>query len=608
MNQIEQLHSQLIVHGLLGETITVAKVVAFCSLSGAGDLIHGRKVFDALPKRNRFMWNCIIRGFSMKDHRETLVLHRRMLSAGFTPNGFTLPFVLKSCATGSASSETQMVHSLIFKLGFESQVFVMNALVHAYTMCGSVERARKVFDEIPQRNIVSWNSMINGYSQLGNLREAFGLFKVMRDSGLKPDGFTFVTLLSVCSQTGNLKFGLLVHHLIIVAGVDTCLIMGNALVDMYGKCRELNAATSCFESMPKKNVVTWTSMVCALAKHGMIDRARCLFDEMPNKSLISWNAMLSSYVQCSRCRESLLLFQQMINSGVIPDDASLVTVLSVCSQIGDLIIGKQVHDYISANIVNPSVTLYNAIIDMYAKCGLLNIALQLFSSTLTKSVVSWNVIIGAAAMHGHANAAIDHFEQMVAAGFPPDGITFTGLLSACSHAGLLEIGEHYFNTMNHVYKVPYEIEHYACMVHLYGRGGQLKEAVKLIRSMPMKPDVVVWGALLGACRIHGNVRIGNKILKHLLEMEQCNAGTYVLMSNIYSEARRWEDMKKLRKLMKIKGIKKDAGISLIEINGVVNEFLVDDMRHERAEEIYISLDRLTHHLMSTKAYISEHIT
>nr|UPT49596.1 pentatricopeptide repeat protein AaPPR930 [Agave angustifolia] len=419
----------------------------------------------------------------------------------------------------------------------------------------------------------------------------------MRDLGLEPDGFTLASLLSVCPQMGKIELDRFPHQYMAVSGVDVDLILGSALVDMYGKCRELCIAQMCLDKMPARNVVSSTCLVCAYAKYGPVDLARSWFDRMLERSIVSWNAMISCYVRHGFYQQGIDLYAHMQNLRVPPDEATLVNVLSACSQTGNLIAGKKTHDYICENLVDPSITLLNSIVDMYSKCGHVDIALVNFNKMKKKNVVSWNVIIGALAMHGRGPDAVELFRCMVGEGFSPDGITFVGLLSACSHGGLLEFGRHYFEAMRRVYKIPHELEHYACMVDLLGRGGQLDEAVELIRSMPMKPDVVIWGALLGACRIHGNVVIGKQVMKHVLELEPYSGGLYVLLSNLFCETQRWEDVKQIRKLMKERGIRKGKATSLIEINGDVYEFMVEDMSHENSSRIYSLLDALTDHLM-----------
>ncbi|KAK6924296.1 Pentatricopeptide repeat [Dillenia turbinata] len=317
----------------------------------------------------------------------------------------------------------------------------------------------------------------------------------MREFGVLPDEFTFTSLLSVSAQTCDLDLGRFVHLCMEVNGVGSDLHVKNALVDMYGKCGQLDIARYIFEQMHNKNVITWTSMLNAYAKHGLIDFAQQCFDQMPMKNVVSWNCMMSCFVQEGRCREAYNLFCRMCNSGVSPDENSLISILSASSQLGDLVMGKEIHGYILANNITPSVTLSNSLVDMYAKCGPVERALGIFFEMPKRNLVSWNVLIGALALHGRGSEAVDLFKGMVESGIKPDEITFTGLLSACSHS-----------------------------------------------------------------------------------------------------AGRWDDVKKIRKLMNDHTIEKCRAISSIEIDGCVCQFMVDDRRHESWDSIQIMLDQLNDHL------------
>lgn len=599
MRELKHLHAQIILHSLTGEKLTLGKLISFCAVSDAGDLRYARLIFDQVIEPNKFMYNSLIRGYSKSDDQvNSLLLYSKMIDSGLSPNEFTLPFVLKVCAGKSAYWDAVVVHGQAMKLGFGSQVCVQNALINAYVVCGLTQCARKVFDDIPEKTLVSWNSMIGGYSRIGCCKEAFLLFRNMRELQLEPDKFTLVNLLSVCSHGCDLDMGRYVHHYIEVTGIEIDQIVKNSLLDMYVKCGSLHSAQTVFDRMPDKNVVSWTSICSAYAKSGLVEFAQAFFDKMPLKNVVSWNTIISCFVREGRFKEALDLFHKMLNSSMVPDEATLVCILSACSQIGDLAIGKEAHKYISNSSIKPSITLLNSLMDMYAKCGALGIAINLFLEIPEKNVVSWNVIIGSLALHGCGLKAIGMFEEMQADGIWPDELTFTGLLSACSHSGLVDTGQHYFDRMTFIYSISPEIEHYACMIDLLGRGGYLEEAIRLIRVMPMKPDVVIWGALLGACRIHANVEIGKLILKQLLELEPHSSGLYVLLSNIFCEAQRWEDVKKIRKLMKDGGVMKVRAISFIEIDGFVHEFVVEDKRHELSGCIYTMLDQLTDHLKS----------
>ncbi|XP_024931960.3 pentatricopeptide repeat-containing protein At2g29760, chloroplastic-like isoform X2 [Ziziphus jujuba] len=551
MSELKQLHAQIIIRSLTNENLTLGKLISFCAVSDAGDLRYARLIFDQV------------------------------------------------CAGKSAYWDAVVVHGQAVKLGFGSQVCVQNALINVYVVCGLVQCAQKVFDDIPEKTLVSWNSMFGGYSRIGCCKEAFLLFRKMRELQLEPDKFTMVNLLSVCSHGCDLDLGRYVHHYIEVTGMEIDQIVKNSLLDMYVKCGSLHSAQTVFDRMSDKNVVSWTSICNAYAKSGLVEFAQEFFNKMPLKNVVSWNTMISCFVREGRFKEALDLFHKMLSTSVVPDEATLVCILSACSQIGDLVTGKETHKYISNSSIKPSITLLNSLMDMYAKCGALGIAMNLFLEIPEKNVVSWNVIIGALALHGCGPKAIGMFEEMKTDGIWPDEFTFTGLLSACSHSGLVDMGRYYFDRMTSVYSISPEIEHYACIIDLLGRGGHLEEAIRLIGEMPMKPDVVIWGALLGACRIHANVEIGKLILKQFLELEPHTSGLYVLLSNIFCEAQRWEDVKKIRKLMKDGGVIKTRAISFIEIDGCVHEFIVEDKRHVLSSYIYIMLDQLTDHLKST---------
>lgn len=519
-----------------------------------------------------------------------------MVTSGLSPNEFTVPFVIKACSFKPSYWELVIVHAHAIKLGMGSHACVENAFLSAYVACRLIQSARQLFDDISDRTLVSWNSMIAGYSKMGYCKEVILLFREMQNLGVEPDVFTLVSLLSVSSKNGNLDLGRFVHLYVVITGIEIDSIVTNTLIDMYAKCRHLQCAKNVFDRMVDKNVVSWTCMVNAYANHGLIDYALKVFNQMPVKNVVSWNSIICCHVQEGQYTEAVELFQRMCISGVMPDEATLVSILSCCSHMGDLALGKQVHNYICGNNITVSVTLYNSLIDMYAKCGAFQTAKDIFFGMPEKNIVSWNIIIGALALHGFGEETIEMFENMQASGLCPDEITFTGLLSACSHSGLVDMGRYYFDIMSSTFGISPDVAHYACMVDLLGRGGLLGEAMTLIQKMPMKADVVVWGALLGACRTCGNLEIGKQIMKQLLELGRYDSGLYVLLSNMYSESQRWDDMKKIRKIMDDSGIKKSRAISFIEIDGCCYQFMVDDKRHGASTSIYSLLDQLMGHL------------
>ncbi|XP_071735139.1 pentatricopeptide repeat-containing protein At2g22410, mitochondrial-like [Rutidosis leptorrhynchoides] len=597
MKKLKKIHAQIILHGLHQQTLTISKLISFCALSESGDLCYAHLVFDQMSQPNRHTYNSLIRGYAnSKVPINAINLYRRMSCFGISTNEFTYPFVLKACAVLCRLLDGVSVHVRVIKSGFESHVYVQNGLISVYCSCGDVRGSRKVFDDMVDKSLVSWNTMIGGYSKMGCIQEAFLLFWEMRELGVEPDDFTYVNLLSVCSQNCENILGRILHSYIVTTGARTDIYVQNAIIDMYSKCGNLHYAKTFFDRMISKNVVSWTSMVSAYAKYGQVESAKNLFNQMPLKNVVSWNSMISCYLQKGLYSEALGLYSDIFNAGLTPDESTLASVLSACGQLGDLKMGKNIHSYMRSKYVTPSVTLFNSLIDMYAKCGVLEASLSIFSDMPEKNLVSWNIMIGALALHGCGLESVELFERMCVSGIRPNEITFTGLLSACCHSGLTDIGKYYFDRMKSMYGVPHEIEHFACMIDLFGRVGLFGDAFKLIREMPMKPDVVVWGALLGACRIHGNVEIGKQILKHVLELEPCTSGVYMLVYNIFYEARRWQDVKNIRRLMKDQGIKKDKGVSSVEVNGRVYEFMVDDQRNELSSDVYELLDQLVYNL------------
>ncbi|KAI3412331.1 uncharacterized protein J3R85_017453, partial [Psidium guajava] len=532
---LKAIHAQIIFRGLADEILLLGKLISFSAVDNAGDLAYARYLFDKMREPNRFMYNSLIRGYSNgEDPLEAVLLYRQMTGSGISPNEFTLPFVLKACAGESLYWVSVLVHSQAVKLGFGFQVCVQNALITVYVSCGAVGDARKLFDELAARTLVS--------------------------------------------------------------SVEVDVIVSNSLLDMYAKCGDLRSAEAVFNKIPSKNVVSWTTMVNAYANHGYLALAQQCFDQMPKKNVVSWNSLISSYVQSGRSKEALNLFRRMCGTRVVPDETTLTAVLSACSHIGDAATGEEIYIYVSKSGIRPSVTLYNALMTMFGKCGEVHIAVDIFEKMNPRNLVSWNVAIGALALHGCGVEAIKLFEDMEASRIFPNEITFTGLLSACSHSGLTEMGRYYFQRMSSAYGISPEIEHYACLIDLLGRGGLLEEAHGLIRKMPMRPDIVIWGALLAACRTHHYWELGKFILKQLLELLPHSSGLCVLLSNLYTEARRWDDARKIRKIMNESGIAKCRAVSFVEVDGNVYEFMVDDKRGEMSSSLYLVLDQLTDHL------------
>ncbi|XP_034223567.1 pentatricopeptide repeat-containing protein At3g46790, chloroplastic-like [Prunus dulcis] len=328
------------------------------------------------------------------------------------------------------------------------------------------------------------------------------------------------------------------------------------------------------------------------AKCKVVDDARQLFDKMQNRDLVTWTVMIGAFAECRNADESLVLFDWMIEEGVVPDKVAMVTIVNACAKLGAMHRARLVHYYICRNKFSLDVILGTAMIDMYAKCGCIDSAREIFDRMQVKNVITWSAMIAAYGYHGHGRKAFDIFHLMLNSGVSPNVITFVSLLYACSHSGLIEEGLRIFSLMWDEFAVRADIKHYTCMVDLLGRAGRLDEALELVESMAVEKDERLWGALLGACRIHGNIDLAEKAVNSLLELQPENAGHYVLLSNIYARAGRWKDVAKMRDLMSQRRLKKVPGLTWIEVDNKTYQFSTGDRTHPRSEKIYAMLESL----------------
>ncbi|KAK9139144.1 hypothetical protein Scep_008825 [Stephania cephalantha] len=442
-----------------------------------------------------------------------------MLKRNVLPDNYTYPILVQACGS---SREGEEIHTHVLKLGFGSDVYVLNTMINMYFVCGEMGNARKLFEEGAVLDSVSWNSILAGYVRMGDVEEA----------------------------------------------------------------------TLIFKRMEEKNLISWNSMISGYMKCGSIEEARKLFDSMPERDVVSWSAMISGYAQHDRFVQTLELFNEMQRGEVRPDETTLVSVVSACAHLVALDQGKWTHAYITKNNFEINSVLGTTLIDMYMKCGCVENALEVFYGMKEMGVSSWNAIIVGLAMNGLVEESLEKFSEMSNHGVAPNEITFMGVLGACRHVGLVDEGRGYFNSMVQIYKVEPNVKHYGCMVDLLGRAGLLEEAEELIGTMPMAPDVATWGALLGACKKHGDTKMGERVGRRLIELQPDHDGFHVLLSNIYASKGRWEDVIEVRGIMRHQGVMKTPGCSLIEADGVVHEFLAGDTAHPLMEDIDRMLDEI----------------
>eukprot|EP00268_Persea_americana_P002959 TRINITY_DN10893_c0_g1_i1.p1 TRINITY_DN10893_c0_g1~~TRINITY_DN10893_c0_g1_i1.p1 ORF type:complete len:627 (+),score=102.52 TRINITY_DN10893_c0_g1_i1:102-1982(+) len=503
--------------------------------------------------------------------------------------------------------QVRQLHAQIYKTHLQNHNPVIKQLLQSYISFGALSNVLPTISQMQDPNVYVWNTAIKAYTIHGPFNIALHLYVEMLQHGTPPANFSFPVILKAIASLGALSQGQQVHACILKSGTQiTCdVFIANSLLNMYAKCDELEAVRQVFDTIPCPNVITFTALLDALARSGDMDGARAVFEEMPERNVFSWTAMLVGYVRNDMPERALLVFRRMQREGVRVDEVAVLSALSACARVGALELGRWIHDYAGRNRLRMGkVSLTNALIDMYAKCGEIDEALAVFNAMAEKSVVSWNVMISGLAIHGLGLEALQLFRKMHENGFEANEATFVGVLSSCSHNGLVEEGYRYFNAMHKVYGVKPNIRHYGCMVDLLGRAGQLKEALDLINSMPMEPNAVVWGALLAACRRQGDVELGEYAMRKLIQLEPESSGNYVLLSNAYAVSGRWDDSAKVRAMMRGVGVAKEPGCSWVEVKNMVHEFVAGDKSHPQSDNIYKVLNDLGERL-KTAGYVPD---
>ncbi|PSS11821.1 Pentatricopeptide repeat-containing protein [Actinidia chinensis var. chinensis] len=593
---VNQIHARLLTTGLITNTSLTTKLILSFSASPHIPLVRfARYLFfsrNSRPTRKTqfdpFLWNAVIKSFSHGDDpTEAFVVLCLMIENGVCADKFSISLVLKACARMGLFREGLQIHGLMRKFEFGSDVFLQNCLIGWYLRCGCVGFARQVFDRMPERDSVSFNSMIDGYVKCGSVDLARELFDVM--PAWMKNSVSWNSLISGYARSGD-EFN--VAWELFEKMHDRDLVSWNLMVNGCVRCGKMEIARALFDEMPKRDVVSWANMIHGYAKLGKVDIARALFNKMPERDVISCNAMMAGYVHNGFFKEALKLFRDLkCGANLSPDDTTLSIALSSIGQLGCIDEGVEIHYHIKENGFNLGGKLGVALIDMYAKCGSIENAMWVFKEVEEKKVDHWNAMIGGLAIHGWGELAFELFMEMAKRSVEPDDITFIGVLNACGHAGLVKEGMMCFELMRRVHKVEPKLQHYGCMVDILGRAGHLQEAMSFIEEMPIKPNDVVWRTLLSACKNHENFNIGVVAARLLIGLDSCNSSAYVLLSNIYASNAMWEDVRKVRTVMKEKDLKKIPGCSWIELEGVVHEFFAGDKSNPQVGETYSLLDQ-----------------
>ncbi|KAK9666004.1 hypothetical protein RND81_14G152800 [Saponaria officinalis] len=522
------------------------------------------QLFDEMPERDIVSYNTLIAAYADRgETRAAFGLFCGMREAGFEIDGFSL----SSMITGSSDDVLLVsgLHCLAVRGGYDCYVSVCNSLVSCYSKNGFLEEAKRVFCDMNGReDEVSWNAMIVAYGQNREGLKAVEMFMEMVKRGLYVDMYTLASVLTAFTSLEDRIGGLQFHAQLIKIGFNANPHVGSGLIDLYSKCGG-----------------------------DMFDCGK-IFDEIPNPDLVLWNTMISGFSQFEELsEEALICFKDMLRIGHRPDDCSFVCVISACSNSPSPSHGKQVHSLaIKSDIPCNRIAVNNALVAMYAKCGNLYDAKQLFDRMPEHNVVSLNTLIDGYSQHGFGNEALRLFNHMLESGVIPSNITFISVLSACAHTGKIQEGQMYFDMMKLKFGIEPEPEHYSCMIDMLSRAGKLSEAEQLIESMPYNPGKIGWAALLGACRKHGNIDLAVKAANHFLQIEPSNPAPYVMLANIYSDVGRWEDVARVRKLMRDRKLRKKPGCSWIELNKMVHVFVAEDASHPMIKEIYEYLDEV----------------
>lgn len=542
--------------------VQTAVVDMYVKCNQLGD---AHNVFERMPVRDVAAWNSMIVGFAQSGFPDKVFcLFRRMRFAGIQPDSVTVMGLTQATTLHSKNVELlKAVHSLGIRIGLDADITIANTWIGAYAKCCDLDLAKVVFDgiDLGVRTVVSWNSMIAAYSNFEKFLDGLTCYKRMLLGGHIPDSSTIVGLLSSCAEPEALLQGALVYCHGIQLGCDSDISVVNTLISMYSKC-------------------------------GDIFSARHLFDIMPCRTCVTWNVMIRGYAEKGNLVEALELFDTMEAAGLKPDLVTMLSLILGCGQTGSLELGRWTNDYAFSNGLRHNTVVFNALIDMYAKCGSMNEARELFYVMPEKTVVSWTTMISGCALNGEVKEALDLFNTMLELGFKPNHITFLAVLQACSHAGLLEKGMECFDTMTNVYDINPCLDHYSCIVDLLGRKGKIKEALELVQTMPFKPDAGIWNSLLSACKIQRNIEIAEYVSHRLFELDPLVAVPYVEMANIYASDGKWDGVKAIRKMMKYNNVKKSPGKSTVQVNGKPHSFAVEDRGHPEDLCTYEMLESL----------------
>lgn len=552
------LHAAAFKTGLQSDTIITNHILSL--YAKCGNLTFARQVFDEMPERNLVSWSAIISGSDQGgQHLMALDLFSKLR---LVPNEYIFASAITACASLMALLHGQQVHAQALKFGYASISYVCNSLISMYMKCSQCSDALSVYDSTSQPNSVSFNALITGFVENNLLEKGFEVFKRMHQLGFDLDRFTFVGVLEICIDLDDLIRGMVLHAQTIKRKLDSAPLIGNVIISMY-------------------------------SRFNLIDEAEKIFRLIEEKDVITWNTFISTCSHCVDHAKGLSVFREMVNDcSVSLDDFTFASILATCAGLASIRHGKQIHAYLIRTRLYQDVGVGNALVNIYAKCGFIKYAYNVFKKMLYHNILSWNSIIAGFGNHGLGGQALVLFEKMKAMGLKPDSVTFVGLLMACNHAGLVNEGKVLFNLMEETYGITPDIYHLSCLIDMLGRAGRLTEAEEYIKKFPFGHDPVILGSLLSACRLHGDVVIGERLARQLLKLQPMTSSPYVLLANLYASDEMWGDVAEARKLLKGSGLRKEPGHSLIEVKGSFEKFTIGDLSHLRIDDVKETLRTL----------------
>ncbi|KAF9601993.1 hypothetical protein IFM89_024539 [Coptis chinensis] len=563
-------------------------------------------MFHRMPERDNVSWNTMISILSQHGYGvQTLSMFIEMWNQGFVANSMTYASVLSACASIHDLYWGKHLHARFIRSKSSIDVYVGSGLIDMYAKCGHLVAAKKVFNSLPEQNTVSWTTLIGGLAQFGSEEEAMGLFIEMRKVPMASDRFTLATVLAACSSIKDVSLGTQLHPYTIKIGLESAIPVANALLTMYAKCGKIKTAHHVFQLMPAKDIISWTAMLTAFSQIGDLENARQCFNSMPGRNVITWNSMLAAYTQHGHWEEGFKLYTVMLRESVRTDWTTYATLFGACADSATLRLGNQIIAQTTKIGVDANISVVNGMITMYSKCGRIEEAQEVFDSISEMNLISWNAMISGYAQNGQGTKAVQIFESMLKSGLAPDHISYVAVLSGCSHSGLVMEGKQYFDSMTKDHGISPTSEHFACMVDLLGRAGLLEDAKKMIDEMPMEACAGAWGALLSACRTHGNADLAHCAVKHLFELDPKHSGSYVLLANLYADSGNLNALSDVRKLMRERGIRKNPGCSWIEAGNRIHVFTVDDTDHPQINDVRRKLEELLKKIEDTGDYINK---